>query len=192
MSRACGECTLCCRLVPVYDASKGLAKGANTRCRHQSFAKGCKVYATPAMPNCCSLWQCRWLVQPDETRDLSRPDRSGFVLDILPDFIRALDNETGVETNLECIQVWVDPKRPDVHRDPALRAYLERRAAEGIVALIRYNSSDGFVLIAPPMNQSRAWLEIKTSQSEAEHHLSDVAAALGGELQIHVEEGGAP
>ena len=40
-TRQCGDCTLCCRLLPV----RSLNKGAGERCKHQSHARGCKVYA---------------------------------------------------------------------------------------------------------------------------------------------------
>ena len=140
--RACGGCTLCCRLLPVNE----LDKLAGQRCKHQRTGKGCAVYRTRAMPACCHFWNCRWLVN-DDTADLSRPDRSHYVIDLLPDYVTVIDNETGEQTNVEVVQIWCDPKYPDAHRDPALRAYLERRAAEGKMALVRYNSSEAFSIM---------------------------------------------
>jgi len=182
VTRTCGECSLCCKLLAVRE----LRKSAGERCRYQSFSKGCGVYKTQAMPNSCKLWSCRWLVQEADTRDLSRPDRSGVVLDILPDYITAIDNETGAETKIEVVQVWVDPKRPDAHRDPALRAYLEHQAEQGIAALVRYNAIDGFVLAAPSMANG-VWLEMRTQREAVEHSAADIAEALGGTYEMTVE-----
>ena len=38
--RQCGDCQLCCKLLPV----KSLAKLAGDRCSHQKHHKGCDVY----------------------------------------------------------------------------------------------------------------------------------------------------
>jgi hypothetical protein len=203
--RTCGACTLCCKLVPVVEVDKG----AGERCKFQSF-KGCKVYHTqilrdpgvartierelglPAdtMPACCQLWTCRWLAG-DDTAGLSRPDRSGYVIDVMPDYITVIDHESGRRHDRQSVQIWVDPKRRGAHRDPALRAYLERRAAEGIVALIRYNSADGFVLVAPIMNGGRGWLEIETNMKSTTHTWADIAEALGSVSVVLEMEGGA-
>jgi hypothetical protein len=43
----------------------------------------------------------------------------------------------------------VDPKHPEAHRDPSLRRSIERRAQQGIAALIRFNERDAITLFAP-------------------------------------------
>lgn len=70
---------------------------------------------------------------------MSRPDRTHYVIDVMPDFITLVYDETGALTNVEVVQIWVDPSYPDAHRDPALRAYIERRGEEGIAAIVRYS-----------------------------------------------------
>ena len=77
VERMCGTCSLCCKLLPVRE----LNKAAGERCRHQKFAI------------VCAGWNCRWLVN-DDTADLSRPDRSHYVIDSMPDSIR-LDPSDG-------------------------------------------------------------------------------------------------
>jgi len=57
------------------------------------MGKGCAIYAK--RPMSCALWNCRWLVN-DDTAELSRPDRSPYVIDIMPDYVTVLDRETGV------------------------------------------------------------------------------------------------
>jgi hypothetical protein len=177
--RQCGDCQLCCKLLPVR--SPLLDKDSNTRCPHQKFGVGCAVYPTSKMPPECGFWNCRWLVG-DDTQDLSRPDRSHYVIDIMPDYVDA--SADGITMPVEVVQIWVDPKYPDAHRDPALRAFLERRALEGKVALVRYNASDAFVLVPPQANNEGVWLELKDGKSSGRTHTFDeICNALGGGRQ---------
>jgi hypothetical protein len=179
MTRRCGECSLCCRLLPV----KELGKGAGERCRHQR-GLGCKVYhSLRTVSPSCELWTCRWLVE-DDTADLTRPDRSHYVIDVMPDYVRGEHNETGASFTIPVIQIWIDPAHPDAHRDPALRAYVERRAAEGMAALVRYGSGtdQDFTLIAPRLSEDGQWHEIKRPPGvpiDPEHSAADKVKALG-------------
>jgi hypothetical protein len=138
----------------------------------QKFGTGCTVHNTGKMPFECGVWNCRWLVNAD-TADLRRPDRSHYVIDIMPDFILA-DGEP-----VEVVQIWVDPRHRDAHRDPALRRYLERRALENKVALIRYNAKDAFTLIAPILCKDRQWHEHSGTSLGRPHTPHEVASALG-------------
>jgi hypothetical protein len=176
--RKCGDCQLCCKLLPMQaNADKagevtgimrelvrrGLAdtrelngmlndfdKPAGCRCPHQRAGKGCTVYQK--RPFGCRYWSCRWLVGND-TQDLPRPDRCGYVIDLMPDFIQ-VDG-----TPVEVVQVWVDPRRPDVHRDPKLRAYLARHGEQGKAAIVRLNASDGIILFPPALSSDGQWHE---------------------------------
>jgi hypothetical protein len=181
--RQCGDCQLCCRLVPVPP----LGKKANQRCEHQKFGKGCAVYHTAQMPSACALWNCRWLTG-DDTADLSRPDRSHYVIDIMPDYITLQNNETGKQFQVQVVQVWLDPKHPDAHRDPALTAYLTRRAEEGIAALVRLDAKRAITLFPPGMVSGDAppnwlrpdgWIEIPHDASnvtvEEDHRAAEIA-----------------
>jgi hypothetical protein len=186
MTRACADCQLCCRLLPV----RGLRKVAGQKCQHQKFGKGCKVYHKPGMPPECAMWNCRWLVN-DDTNDLPRPDRSHYVLDIMPDHVTLEDNETKQRTNVQVVQIWIDPAHPDAHRDPRLRAYLSRRAEQGIAAILRYDSHRATLLFAPSMFsgtppdgwlQPDGWVEVPHNspnvKSEPTHTLRDTMKAL--------------
>lgn len=182
MTRTCGECTLCCKLISVVE----LDKDAGQRCEHQRMGKGCAIYER--RPMSCRFWNCRWLVE-DDTADLSRPDRSHYVVDIMPDFVTAVPHDGGEKVNVQVVQVWVDPKYPDAHRDPALRAFLARRGEENIAAIIRYNGTEGFVLAPPAMSGDGEWHEVRTAVSSGpEHSLAETVAALGGQLSIKVIE----
>jgi len=179
--RRCGECTLCCKLLPVVE----LKKGAGERCRHQR-GLGCKVYQQPdkGFPTCCGIWSCRWQLNEEGTENLARPDRSHYVLDVMPDFITITDNATGAVSKLEVLQIWIDPAYPDAHRDPALRAYLEKLAeTQPIAAIVRYDSSHALHLMPPALMQDRQWHEC-TGTATGTHSARDIAEALGHTTRV--------
>lgn len=172
--RQCGDCQLCCKLLPVREISKL----ANTRCQHQRHGKGCGVYNRPAMPPSCKLWNCRWLTE-DRTQNLRRPDRSGYVVDIMPDFVTMRNDETGEKTTLPVLQIWVDPTRPDAWRkDRDLWDYMARLGAEeGMCALIR-NGSEAAIFIAPPaVNADGTWFEHGSGVMGSAHSPLDMVKA---------------
>jgi hypothetical protein len=183
MKRQCGDCQLCCKLLPVPP----LEKKAGQRCKHQKFGKGCAVYHRHGMPRECAIWNCRWLVN-DDTDDLSRPDRVHYVIDVMPDFITINHDETGEQQNIQVAQVWIDPKHPKAHRDPALRRWMFRRAEDGIATLVRYNAKDAIVIFAPPFDDGGEWHEITSGmQTVKTHTLDEMIAALGGEARAVIE-----
>ena len=200
MTRRCGDCTLCCKLVPLSkreghttaaamiehgmlslrDAAKMMKdfdKPAGERCQFQRHT-GCSVYER--RPLCCRAWNCRWLVN-DDCDDLRRPDRSHYVIDLVPDFVTLQDNETGTRTNIEVVQIWCDPKYPDAHLDPALRRYIDRRGKDGVAAIVRYSSVKAFTVFAPSMASDGEWHEFHHGtvipERSAEERLAGIAAA---------------
>jgi hypothetical protein len=180
--RQCGECTLCCTLLPVVP----LGKGAGERCKYQRRA-GCRVYNKPKMPLECQQWNCRWLV--NEAGDTRRPDLTHYVIDVMPDFITTQETVISNARNIEVIQIWVDSQHPDAWRDPELLAFLELRGKEGKAALIRYNSKDGFVLVPPAMAGDGDFHEVHHGKSIARtHSFAEVVKALGGEIRIETME----
>lgn len=176
--RQCGNCQLCCRLLPVRSVL--LDKNAGEKCRFQKFHVGCTVYNTSRMPGECGLWNCRWLVN-DDTADLSRPDRTHYVIDLMPDFVEAQDHDSGKTIPIQVVQIWCDPKYPDAWRDPDLLAYLERRGCEGKAALIRYNARDGFVVMPPAMCSDGEFHDMREQgvSLERTHTPKEIMQALG-------------
>ncbi|MBO0716440.1 MAG: hypothetical protein J2P55_03765 [Rhizobiales bacterium] len=148
-------------------------KPAGARCPHQKHHKGCGIYLT--RPFGCRTWSCRWLTH-DDTADLSRPDRSHYVIDSVPDYVM-MNGQT-----VPVVQVWIDPDYPDAHEDPALRAFLLRRAEQdGYAALIRSSNIKAFALFAPPFTPNRTWrVEYSNVAPEHEHSAEDKVRALGG------------
>lgn len=179
--RKCGDCTLCCRLLPTNEVDSK----ANEKCRHQC-RNGCAVYA--ARPLSCQVWSCRWLLGDDTGQ---RPDRAHYVVDSLPDYIVARDNATGEERTFPVVQVWADPEHfDDVVRDVALRAFIEREGQEwGTCGLIRDGSSSA-CFMAPPSVTRAGWVVYPKHELAGgkPHDLHDVAAKLGG-LNLVIEIG---
>jgi hypothetical protein len=157
--RKCGDCQLCCRLMPMPDPPS-LRKPANVRCQHQRHKKGCAIYENRPLP--CAIWTCRWLGDPEATAGLPRPDHAHYLIDVVPDFITLTDTETGASHDVQIIQVWVDPAHREVYRSPALRAYLLREAeANGVAALVRFGpAGDSITLFPPCLTSSGQWHEI--------------------------------
>lgn len=173
--RQCGDCQLCCKLLPV----RSIGKLAGERCKHQRHSKGCSVYANLARVSPeCRLWSCRWLVE-DDTADLRRPDRSHYVIDLMPEFI-TLQDENGALEQIQVVQIWVDPRYPDAHRDPALRDYLERRAGERIIGLVRWGSEEGMALFPPSLSSPPIWHEKRSNAVTATHTPEELFRVLGG------------
>lgn len=176
MTRICGACQLCCKLLPVSGLPSVGRKEANERCAHSRVRHGCVIY--DRRPNACRLWSCRWLVG-DDTDDLARPDRSHCIIDVMPEFIKVRDDATGIITQVPSVQIWCDPKFRDAYAAPALRAYLLRRGKEGMVAIIRYGAREGFVLFPPNLSSDGMWHAV-SGEFEAQHSVSDIMDVCTG------------
>jgi hypothetical protein len=93
MSRTCGSCTLCCKLMGI----RALEKPRGTWCSHCSPKSGCDIY--PGRPGECRDFVCAWLGD-ESLGDEWKPDKSRMVLVPEP-----LHNR---------LMVYVDPAMPDV------------------------------------------------------------------------------
>jgi len=63
------------------------------------------------------------------------------------------------------VQVWVEPGHRDAHRDPKLRDYLAHMGEKhSVVAIIRYDNREGFVLVPPALNEGE-WLEHRNTRA---------------------------
>jgi hypothetical protein len=95
MSKICGTCTLCCRVVAVAD----LDKPAHVQCTHCLPGKGCTIYGSH--PVQCQQFRCGWLDNPN-LGDEWQPDQCGIVL--------------RMQSAIKQMVVDVDPHRPDAWR----------------------------------------------------------------------------
>jgi hypothetical protein len=125
------------------------------------------------MPPACAIWNCPWLVN-DDTADLPRPDRARYVIDLMSDNVTLRNDQTGENQHIQVVQIWIDPT---AHRDPAFRRYVERRAEQGIAAIIRFDQRKSLVLFAPVFADDGQWHY--TGIMEQEHTLDQVVRALG-------------
>ena len=162
-SRRCGDCQLCCKLIPVEE----FGKRANERCRHQRAGKGCAIYAQ--RPFSCALWNCRWLVDSDAL-DLPRPDRAHYRF-------RHPDRRRERPADQHSRHPSLGRSRlSESHRAPSFRAWLDRQSR---CALIRYGSSDG-LLLAPPSITGGSWRELQSNATpRSPHSLDEIATVMG-------------
>ena len=117
--RACGSCTLCCKLLRI-DA---LAKPAGEWCAHCAVGQGCTVYDT--RPEACRGFHCGYLTLP-MVGDKWFPAKSRMIVYPAPDGRR--------------ISVLVDASRPNAWREPPfhaeLRAWARHGATKGIDVVV--------------------------------------------------------
>lgn len=152
--RACGDCQLCCKLVPV----PVIEKPAGKRCQHARHGKGCMIYEN--RPFDCRSWSCRWLADRANTEGMSRPDRSHFVIDLVPDTVKMTETDGGKEHVISVLQVWVDPAFPAAAKGDELRGYMQHMAKEyGYATLIRWNARDAYCVFPPALSRDGQWHE---------------------------------
>lgn len=188
--RSCGSCTLCCRLVPV----KEIFKKAGEKCRHQSHAKGCRIY--PTRPRSCQTWSCRWLCDP-RTKGLPRPDRAHYVIDLQYDTLTTVNEQTGEHRHSSVMQIWVDPKVPDAHRAPDLRAFMAMMAETmRVPTIVRWDSERALIIVPPALHAGDTFLEFADARMlPREQHQQLVERTLNEQDQApppdpHVERPG--
>ena len=205
MSRSCSGCTLCCKLLPmsaqarpqarrtvalmiatglldpfeVYGSIEDFDKPAGKPCPHQRHGKGCAIYNK--RPFGCRMWECRWLTGED-TAELRRPDRSGYVIDCAPDYVTTEQGNT-----LPVVQVWVDPGRRDAWRDPELLEFVKRRWIDGMGTLIRWNAAADCMFLWVD-DQGNVQMKTSNLRGERPHTAQEKAAALGPMMKLVGEE----
>jgi hypothetical protein len=92
----------------------------------------------------------------------------------MPDYVTL--EQDGKEFIVLVVQIWCDPKHPNAHRDPALRAYLHKLwERESVIGLVR---PDGITLL--PLADG-TFIE-KTSDQDPgpAHSFAQIAKALAG------------
>jgi hypothetical protein len=107
-ARACGDCTLCCKVMAIEE----LAKPAGQWCRHCKPGRFCQIY--DGRPAECRSFNCLWLID-ERFGPHWRPDRSKLVL----------------TTSEDGIEVRCDPGFPDAWRKEPFHGEIRTLAACG-------------------------------------------------------------
>jgi hypothetical protein len=172
-ARRCGDCQLCCKLLPVVE----LAKPAGHRCHFQRSGKGCTIYQR--RPGACRFWACRGRPDKAETEGVPRPDRAHYVIDVMPDYVRMTEKETGEVRDVGVVQVWVDQAFRDAWDTPTMRAFMLRQAVEkGLATIIRYTEREAITVFPPPFDVATGeWHIIRDGEivSRTEHEYAVLA-----------------
>ncbi len=103
MTRECGTCTLCCKVMGIY----ALEKPQGVWCPHCAPGRGCEIYET--RPQECRTFACNWLVDEGLGEEW-KPDKCRMVL---------VPNE--IEKRYV---VHVDPAMPDAWKKAPYRQRL--------------------------------------------------------------------
>lgn len=106
--RACGDCTMCCKVLGIDALEKPLGKW----CAHCSIGAGCRIY--DRRPQECRDYFCAYLTWA-EVAEAWRPTKSKIVLDFDP---------TG-----QALRAHVDPGRPDAWKAEPYYSQLKRWAS---------------------------------------------------------------
>lgn len=106
--RACGTCSLCCKVIAVVS----LGKAPGVWCSHCVRNNGCGIYDT--RPADCRTFYCHWMVEQGLGPEW-KPERSKFAL----------------VTSKSGITAFVDPGFPGAWRASPYYETLKRWAAEG-------------------------------------------------------------
>lgn len=168
-TRACDGCTMCCFLLPV----RSIGKKAHTKCQHQ-VEGGCGIYAQ--RPFDCFVWSCAWALGAD----LDKPSEAGYLIDASPDFV-TVAREGEADVHIPVLQVWLDPERPDAHRSPLLRDFLDAKRIPGLCRVT--NQSEGFVLVPPSIASDNKWHALTSNVTMEHEHSADEIAAVWGQRQ---------
>ncbi|MFO1158051.1 MAG: hypothetical protein U1E60_04360 [Reyranellaceae bacterium] len=112
--RACGTCTLCCKVLVIHE----LSKPSGTWCPKCKVGKGCSIYGEH--PSECRTFFCGYLIGP-QLAEHWRPTRAKMVL--------SFDDRH--------ITVHVDPGTPSAWRNEPCYSDLKRWSSE--VAALRGN-----------------------------------------------------
>jgi hypothetical protein len=106
--RACGDCTLCCKVMAIEE----LEKLAGRWCSHCNPGRGCLVYAN--RPAECQSFSCMWLAN-ELLDERWKPNRSKLVL----------------TTSDDGIEVRCDPGFPDAWRREPFGSEIREWALSG-------------------------------------------------------------
>lgn len=120
-----------------------------------------------------------WLIDPT-TISLDRPDRSHYVLDIMPDYIEVIPDDKE-PIKIPVVQVWVDPKHRDAYQDPALLKFLEGRFNRfQQLALIRYSATEAILLLPPAISPTKDWyIQASNTTHGPEHSVREILEVIG-------------
>lgn len=149
--RACGDCLLCCKVLPVPD----IEKPANKWCEHAKIAHGCKIYAN--LPQSCRTWSCLWVLDAGLPPEL-QPHKSHVIFDMMTDQIAAVGLGGEVDQH-EVVQLWVDPIYPEAHRRPIVRELIEHIADKFRLSTLARIGGRGILIAAPSLTSDRKWME---------------------------------
>lgn len=127
MTRSCGSCTLCCKLLGVIYDDGTPRKPQGKWCHLCEPKVGCRAYEQ--RPQSCRVFDCGWLQGLGS--EAMRPDKCHAVL-----VGRMGSTREGWEPNQPVLTVHVDPRNPESWKQGPLGRYVETVLSRGAAVVI--------------------------------------------------------
>lgn len=140
----CGECTLCCKVLPVGE----LKSPAGEYCKHCTIGVGCSIYSQ--RPKVCRDFLCSYAQVSNVSIEL-RPDKCGAIFEKISDKVFLGTREDGIEINqfakkqikefnIQGFSVVINSQNglaklylaPGHNRDEIMLEVLERQESQGV------------------------------------------------------------
>jgi uncharacterized protein len=112
--RACGDCTLCCKLIGVPEIDKLQGHW----CEHCDPKAGCRIYEE--RPTSCRVFVCGWA--GGEGPPEMKPNKSHCIFDY--------------DSDMDCIRVHVDPHHADAWRTGPVADHIRLLHAMGRMVIV--------------------------------------------------------
>ena len=129
MTRECGTCTLCCKVMGIVELDKPRSRW----CDHAMPGRGCAIY--DQRPHSCRVFSCLWLLDEGLGEEW-KPEKSKLV--IVPD------------NDGRATRVYVDASSPDAwKREPyyhSLLDFMQTGLMEGRLLFINVGNKNGLLL----------------------------------------------
>lgn len=116
MKRACGSCSMCCKLMDVPGV-----KPRHDWCQHAAPGHGCKIY--PRRPEPCRDFHCQWLID-NRHPDYWFPAKSKIVINVI------------IEQGYKYITFIVDPSYPTRWREEPYISDIKAIAKAGLAGTL--------------------------------------------------------
>jgi hypothetical protein len=125
--RACGSCSLCCKLLKIPELNN---KPAGVWCPHCKPGKGgCQIY--PNRPDVCRKFACRWLVDHRTIPDHWQPTKAQMFIWI----------------SLPTLWITVDPHFPDAWRQEPYYSEIKEFSLLGLLGIYSCGVLQTYIMI---------------------------------------------
>jgi len=127
MSRSCGTCNLCCKLLGIGE----IKKRPNCWCPEVKLGKGCGIYDT--RPAACREFACLWLLDPNFPDEYQPSKIHAFLANMESASPQGVEKPPG-----ELVSIYVDPAYPLAHTEEPINGWAQTLVKKGyrVIAIV--------------------------------------------------------